>query len=115
MTVKVYIHSTDSRLRDGMYMSAVVSSLPVPHVISLHRDLLRNGYIFIVKDSVLVLHPVTVVAEAGERVYIRGLTEGTLVLNEVWAEAKSGKRLPKANTKSSSSTRKSQKQQGIRS
>ncbi|MBN2105639.1 HlyD family efflux transporter periplasmic adaptor subunit [bacterium] len=97
MTVKVYIHSVDSRLRDGMYMSAVTQGLPVPHVVELHRDLLRDGHVFIVLDSVLVLYPVTVVADAGERVFVRGLTDGMVILNEAWAEAKPGKRLPDLN------------------
>jgi len=96
MTLKVYVHSTDSRLKDGMYMSGIAEGLPIPDVVSLNRDLLIGNRVYIVQDSVLALYPVTVAADAGERILVRGLKDGMVILDEVWPEAKPGKRLPKA-------------------
>ena len=94
MSVKVYVHSTDARLRDGMYMSGVAEGLPVPNVVSIKRDLLTNGNIYIVKDSLLALQPVSVVSDAGENIFVRGIEDGTQILGEVWQEAKPGKKIP---------------------
>ncbi|MBN1782447.1 efflux RND transporter periplasmic adaptor subunit [bacterium] len=96
MTVKVYIHSRDQRLRDGMYMSATAQGSAIPDVVRLKRDLLVGNQVYVVRDSVLTLHPVTVVSEKGEYVLVRGLTDGMQLLFEVWPEARPGIRLPAA-------------------
>jgi membrane fusion protein (multidrug efflux system) len=97
MTVKVYIHSRDNQLRDGLYMIGIAHGLPVTAVVPLKRDLLTEGSVYVVEDSVLTLKPITVTFDAGEQVLVRGLKDGMVVLNEVWTEARPGKRLPGHN------------------
>jgi multidrug efflux pump subunit AcrA (membrane-fusion protein) len=77
MSVKVYIHTSDPRLRDGMYMMGEISGNPVPAVVPVSRDLLIEGdRIFVVKNGILRLQKVTVVTEEGSRVFVRGLPDG---------------------------------------
>jgi membrane fusion protein (multidrug efflux system) len=97
MTVKVYIHSRDTRLRDGLYMIGITHGLPVKAVVPLKRDLLVDGRVYAVEDSVLVLKPVSMIFDAGEQVLVRGLPDGIVLLNEVWTEARVGKHLPTRN------------------
>lgn len=95
LTVKVYIHLKDSRLRDGMYMVAQTNGKPVPEAVAVSKDLLvENNHLFAVEKSVLVLKPVRVVAERGDMAIIRGLADGTKILGEVWAEAREGLEIP---------------------
>ena len=95
LTVKVYIHLQDPRLRDGMYMVARTGGKPVQGAVAVSKDLLQeNSRLFAVEDSVLVLKPVRVVAEKGDMAIVRGLDDGTIILGEVWAEAKEGDKIP---------------------
>lgn len=97
MTVKVYIHAGDPRLRDGMYMQAQTEGEPIPRAFAVAKDLLvEKNRLFVVNDSILHLQPVEIIGEKGGQAIIRGLADGTRILGEVWAEAKEGKPLPKA-------------------
>jgi membrane fusion protein (multidrug efflux system) len=99
LTVKVYIHLQDPRLRDGMYMVARTEGKPVSGAVAVAKDLLvGNSRLFAVEDSVLVLKPVRVVAERGDVAIVRGLADGTKILGEVWAEAREGKKIPQFST-----------------
>lgn len=97
MTVKVYIHTSDSRLRDGMYMQARCEGKPIARAFAVAKDLLvGTNRLYVVEDSRLRLQPVEIVGEKGGRIFFRGLAEGTRILGEVWPEAKEGKELPRA-------------------
>ena len=97
LTVKVYIHLKDSRLRDGMYMVARTEGNPVPGAVAVAKDLLvENSRLFAVEDSVLVLKTIRVVAERGDTAIVRGLADGTKILGEVWAEAREGVEIPQS-------------------
>jgi multidrug efflux pump subunit AcrA (membrane-fusion protein) len=97
LTVKIYIHLQDPRLRDGMYMIAEAEGKPIPGAVAVAKDLLvGKNRLFAVEKSILVLKPVRVVAERGDTAIVRGLANGTKILGEVWAEAKDGLRLPQS-------------------
>ncbi|MCK4762817.1 MAG: HlyD family efflux transporter periplasmic adaptor subunit [Candidatus Aminicenantes bacterium] len=97
LTVEVYIHVKDPRLRDGMYMAAHTPGEPVPAAAAVSKDLLvENNRLFVVENSVLVLKPVRVVAERGDMAIVRGLPDGARILGEVWAEARAGQKIPTA-------------------
>ncbi|NIM12157.1 MAG: HlyD family efflux transporter periplasmic adaptor subunit [Candidatus Aminicenantes bacterium] len=99
LTVKVYIHLQDPRLRDGMYMVARAEGMPVSGAVAVAKDLLvENSRLYAVEDSVLVLKPVRVVAERGDLAIVRGLADGTKILAEVWAEAREGMEIPQFST-----------------
>jgi multidrug efflux pump subunit AcrA (membrane-fusion protein) len=97
LTVKIYIHLQDPRLRDGMYMVAKAEGKPISGAVAVAKDLLvENSRLFAVENSVLVLKPVRVVAERGDIAIVRGLADGTKILGEVWAEARVGMEIPQS-------------------
>jgi membrane fusion protein (multidrug efflux system) len=97
LTVKIYIHLQDPRLRDGMYMVAKAEGKPISNAVAVAKDLLvENNSLFVVENSVLVLKPVRVVAERGDIAIVRGLAPGTKILGEVWAEARVGMEIPQS-------------------
>ena len=97
MTSKVYIHTQDSRLTDGMYLTARTQAEPIADAFAVAKDLLMTGdRLYAVEDSVLVSRQVSVVAEIGDRVIVRGLADGTRILGEAWSEAREGARIPSA-------------------
>jgi len=97
MTVKIYIHTRDSRLTDGMYLLGRAEGNPLKKAFTISRDLLINrSQVYAVRDSVLYAAPVTIVSEDGEQVIVRGLRNGTIILGEPWAEARPGQRLPQS-------------------
>jgi len=99
MTVKVYIHTRDPRLRDGMYMQAHTEGEPITDAYAVAKDLLvENNRLYVVRDSILRLRQVNIIGERGGRVIIRGLADGTRILGETWSEAKEGKQLPSFQT-----------------
>jgi multidrug efflux pump subunit AcrA (membrane-fusion protein) len=99
MTVKIYIHIRDSRLTDGMYLTARVQANPIRQTMSVQKDLLvGDNQLFTVEDSVLVLKSIEIITEEGDQLFIRGLEEGTLILAEVWTEARDGARIPKPSS-----------------
>ena len=95
MSVKVYIHISDSRLRDGMYMMGNLLGEPVPFAYMVSKDLLvGENQLFTVEDSVLRLLKVEIVGERGGQIIVRGLEDGTRILGGVWKEAKEGIKIP---------------------
>lgn len=95
LTVKVYIQLEDPKLRDGMYLEARTTGMPVSNAVAVSKDLLvGNDRLFAVEDDVLVLKSVRVVAERGDTALVRGLPDGTRILGEVWPEAREGAKLP---------------------
>jgi len=99
MTVKVYIHTRDPSLRDGMYMQAHTEGEPITDAYSAAKDLLvEKNRLYVIEDSILHLRQVEIIGEKGGRVIIRGLADGTRILGEVWPEAKEGKQLPQLKT-----------------
>lgn len=99
LTVKVYIHLKDPRLRDGMYLKAKTGGEPVPDAVAVSKDLLvDNTHLYAVENSVLVLKPVRVVVERGDKAIVRGLPDGTRILGEAWPEAREGLEIPQTPT-----------------
>jgi len=97
LTVKVYIHLKEPKLRDGMYMTAQTAGAPVSNAVAVSKELLvGNNRLFVVENAELVLKSVRVVAERGDTAFVRGLPDGTKILGEVWAEAREGLILPQS-------------------
>jgi len=98
MTAKVFIHTRDTRLTDGMYLNARIQASPIKNAFAIPRYLVFDGdKIFTIENSVLAPKEVEIVAELGDQVIIRGLADGTRILGETWAEAREGVKLPSAS------------------
>lgn len=98
MTVKVYIQLSDSRLKEGMYLTGQTAGLPISNVISLPKDLLvENRYLYVIEDSRLKLRKIDILGEKGDQIFIRGLQDGTRILGEPWTDAREGLKVPERN------------------
>ncbi len=82
-TVKVYISSTDKNLRDGMYMSALVSTGGIANAYIISRDLLVNeNEVYVLSDNQIELQPVKIEASSNDDIIVTGLRNGTQLLAE---------------------------------
>ncbi|MCG8343587.1 MAG: efflux RND transporter periplasmic adaptor subunit [Chlorobiales bacterium] len=81
-TVGVYVLLSDSRLKDGMYLSGSLS-VPVNNASAIARELLdTQNRVFAVRDSVLSLLPVEVVSVDGKTAIVQGIPDGTVIVAE---------------------------------
>ncbi|UZJ42285.1 efflux RND transporter periplasmic adaptor subunit [Prosthecochloris sp. SCSIO W1101] len=81
-SVGVYVLLDDSRLKDGMYLSASLS-VPVEDASVIARELLDNrNRVFALRDSVVLLLPVDVVSVDGRKAIVRGIPDGTEIVAE---------------------------------
>lgn len=95
LSIKVYIHTRDHRLRDGMFMEAKTPGKPIIHAFTVNKDLLVDrDQLFEVVDNRLHLRRINIIGEKGGKIIVRGLPDGTRLLGEVWAEAAEGKEIP---------------------
>lgn len=81
-SVGVYVLLDDSRLKDGMYLSASLN-VPVEDASVIARELLDNeNRVFALRDSVVLLLPVDVVSVDGRMAIVRGIPDGTEIVAE---------------------------------
>jgi len=79
-TVSVYVEVNDSRLSDGMFLSAR-QEIAMDSAFVVPRRLLRqDDRIFVIEDSLVVLKKVRVVMASDDRAAVRGLDEGTFIV-----------------------------------
>lgn len=81
-TVGVYIEFSDPRVKDGMYMTAVLDS-EVPGAVRLPRALLQQGErIYALQDSTMILLDIDPVVVEGMDAIVRGIADSTVLLAE---------------------------------
>ncbi|WP_242452822.1 efflux RND transporter periplasmic adaptor subunit [Prosthecochloris ethylica] len=81
-TVGVYIEFSDPRVKDGMYMTAVLDS-EVPGAVRLPRSLLQQGErIYALQDSTMILLDIDPVVVEGMDAIVRGIADSTVLLAE---------------------------------
>ena len=80
-TVSAYIAVKDARLKDGMYLTARITTAQIKDALKISRSLLvDNDKLYVLQDSLLVLQPIEIVAEKDGEVIIKGLPDGTQIL-----------------------------------
>ncbi|MBN2226408.1 MAG: HlyD family efflux transporter periplasmic adaptor subunit [candidate division Zixibacteria bacterium] len=90
-TVMIYIITEDKRLKDGMYITAEMSTIPIPDAIQVSRELLVGGdRLYTIQDDRLVLQKVEVMVDDNDQVVVTGLADGTVLLTEVVEDAYDG-------------------------
>jgi membrane fusion protein, multidrug efflux system len=93
-SVKIYITTTDKQLKDGMFLTAHISSAEIKNAIRIPRSLLHgDDKIFTVKDSILHLKPINIAAVENGFVIVKGLEEGSKILASPIANASDGKKI----------------------
>ncbi|MDZ7860050.1 MAG: efflux RND transporter periplasmic adaptor subunit [Candidatus Krumholzibacteriota bacterium] len=90
-TVAVYIRASDSRLRDGLYMTASIESKLLRDVTVVPgKSLAGRDMVWVYSDSTLQKTKVEVVAAEEEQVIVRGLPDGTRVVTQPPGKARVG-------------------------
>jgi membrane fusion protein, multidrug efflux system len=79
-SVQVYIMTRGENLREGMFLTAIISTESVSEAALVSRRLIRpDETIFAIQDSVLFLQPVEVVRYQSGNAIVRGLPNGTVL------------------------------------
>lgn len=96
-TVKVYITTSDNRLKDGMYLTAEVTSEIIENATRLPRKLIvgTNRLFTLAEDSTLKLQTVQIAGEENDIVIVRGLADGMKVIAQNLANAQEGRKIEK--------------------
>ncbi len=97
-TVTVYITASDLRLKEGMYMTAQISSNTIENAFRVPRTaMVGKDQVWIVQDSVLTQQKVTVAADEEDHVILQGLEEGTTILTVPPVKAYEGMKIQLSN------------------
>lgn len=89
--VKVYILTTDRRLKAGMFLTANISTEPIRNAVRISKKLLvKPGQVYAVENSKLVLKPVKIAKEENNSLIVTGLKEGTQLIGQPLADAREG-------------------------
>ncbi|ACF13629.1 efflux transporter, RND family, MFP subunit [Chloroherpeton thalassium ATCC 35110] len=89
-TVNVFIYTSDPRLKDGMYLSAKIST-QVSNAIEVPRSLLVDKRkLYVLENSIIRLKQVEIAGTHGDKAIVKGLENGTLILTETFDGLKDG-------------------------
>ncbi|MFO8146992.1 MAG: efflux RND transporter periplasmic adaptor subunit [Bacteroidota bacterium] len=81
-TIQVFINIKDPEVKEGMYLEAKLEARSVEDAIEIPRELLVDqSKVYVVKDGLLNLVPVTPVYFASEKVVIQGLEDGAKLIS----------------------------------
>ncbi|MGD8778306.1 MAG: efflux RND transporter periplasmic adaptor subunit [Ignavibacteria bacterium] len=93
-TVLVYITSNDGRIKEGMYVTAVIQEKLDEKGVTLSKELIINrNQLYAVEDSTLVLKDIEIQGEDNDKVYVTGLPDGTEILSSTYDNSKNGIKL----------------------
>jgi multidrug efflux pump subunit AcrA (membrane-fusion protein) len=93
--VAVYITTTDQRLRNGLYMTAAIESVPIYAAVRLPRSaLVGDDRVWVIRDSTLALKDIEIAAVEDGHVIVRGLADGAAVVLDPPDEAVEGMKIP---------------------
>lgn len=80
-TVKVYLHTKEQRLKDGMYVQAHVNAATIADAVRIPTRWLQEGQqVYVYQNNSFKLQKVDVVRNENDFVILRGLTAGTEIL-----------------------------------
>lgn len=95
-TVKVYITTRDSRLKEGLYLNGQIQSNTIEDAYRVSRaSLFGQNQVWVAEDSTMVLKPVSVVALEEKHAIVRGMENGTQVITDPPTDVYVGMPLPK--------------------
>ena len=81
-TVSVFIDVAHPSLKEGMYLEATIEGRQEEMAIEIPRKLLtEQGELYIVRDTILDLHPVDPVFFTDQTVILKGIQDGTVYLS----------------------------------
>ncbi len=90
-TILAVVEIKNTDLKEGMYLEAKLTAKEAKNAISIARNLLQaNNKVYVVKDSILDLVPVTPIHFSEKNIILQGLKEGDLLLTKNVPEAYAG-------------------------
>ncbi len=90
-SIDIIVEVDHQDLRDGGYLKAQIKGNALANVFKLDNSLiLENNKVYIVKDNVLVLHPVKIINYQGNMAVVSGLEDGMLIAGQRIANAYPG-------------------------
>ena len=90
-TVKLYIQTNGSDLKENMFLTGSVAATTLAQVMEIPRKLLVEGdKIYTIKDSLLQLQTIQIIKTNPETLIIRGVAEGSQLLKEPFSTAHEG-------------------------
>lgn len=90
-SVKVFIRTQGSNLKEGMYLNAEIAQKPLENAMKIPRKMIDdNNRLFIIENNALKSIEVKVVTRQSDYAIIKGLKEGTPVLASVVKSAYDG-------------------------
>ncbi|MBN1884857.1 MAG: HlyD family efflux transporter periplasmic adaptor subunit [Candidatus Krumholzibacteriota bacterium] len=93
--IGVYVTTTDGRLRDGLYMTARIESMPIAGAVRIPRSALVDDHtVWVARDSVLSRETVEVALLEDKHAIVRGLDGDLLVVDSPPEEIEEGMRIP---------------------
>jgi len=92
-TVSVFIHTSDPRLKEGMYLSAVIRT-SISNAIEISRSLLIEKHkLYVLQGETVRLIAVEIAGTHGDKAIVKGLENGDLILTETFDGLKDGHKL----------------------
>jgi multidrug efflux pump subunit AcrA (membrane-fusion protein) len=89
--IKVFISTQGKGLKEGMFLTAEIESLPFENALSIPRKMVSStNEVFIVEDDTLRLVKVNVLSKQGDEAIVEGLPENTGILSTVIKNAYNG-------------------------
>ena len=82
-TVKVFITLSDSRLKDGMYLTAHIKTRELKNVFDVPPSLLIDEKkLYVLKDSIVTVSEIKVLGFENGKAIVQGLTDGAILVGE---------------------------------
>ncbi|MEM6864679.1 MAG: HlyD family efflux transporter periplasmic adaptor subunit [Bacteroidota bacterium] len=90
-TMTVVVEISGKTLKEGQFLKGIIFGETIENVVKINNNLLvENNQVYVVKDSMLQLQPVTPINYLGDSVVVRGLKSNTLLIDKVLANAYPG-------------------------
>ncbi len=89
-SVNVFIRTSHPKLKDGMYVNAIIK-YNVENAFEVQKSLLiNNRSLYVVEDSIVKLKEVQVMGSYGDVAIVKGLLDGTKIITEKFEGMKEG-------------------------
>jgi multidrug efflux pump subunit AcrA (membrane-fusion protein) len=94
-SMKVYITTKSRKLKEGMYITAILKSEPIKNAFKLPRSaLVGTNQLWVIQNGSLILKTITIAGDDEDNLIVQGLADGTRVITDPPSEAHEGMAIP---------------------
>ncbi len=77
-TVKLFVEVRSNELSEGEYLEADINAQNIDNVLEINRNLIVDeSFVFLVKDSLLIKQPISIVHSSQNSIIVKGLTDSS--------------------------------------